>query len=468
MSKVYMILTDDLESVTLHADDIIIAESGYSMSPAQLQETSSNDGFADGDRITRIRRGNVKEKISLLFKGGVNIAVANIETANRILSRATRRVNKPKGGKAYLQLKINEGDSYWTAEVFGGTLALGKDALDMEVVNGLLSATLECIREPLWEGPLTAVPLTNGNGTNNTSGLTIRNHDDATTGDDNYVQIAAASILGDAPADLKMLIKNTDATTANVATVYVGQNVVHDPANYVPTLESDVATAGSSVSSSTTSDAAYSGGSYKTFSWASSIETELCYWTLSSSFLAKCKNGYFRLLLRSISAANFQIKAKVRIGSNVLISTGWINYQPGVDTQDLFSFKLPPFGKNMTFSRDLVLSLYVKSADATSRSIAIDFAQLFPLDGWHKLQPLTADGVETNYTLVVDSTEDEIYTLDASNKAVGDYIAEGRPLQLWPNELQRFYFLWTDTAGDSLPARTMTVQLMYRPRRFTL
>lgn len=469
--SLYVEMSDGTETINIHAANILILRDGFSMASPQDQETMTSDGFTDGDEMTHARSQNVRESFRLFFQGGLTTVRANINSMIRMLKRARRYSRKRVGPKIVLKLKPESGDGFYQTRIFNGRVVLGKEALDMELVNGKMEVVLEVLRQPYWEGARTAIPLTNGNGSANTSGLTIKNNDDATAGNDSYVQIAAADITGDLPTPVELVLKNTDATATNATTIFVGHNVLFDPANFNHVLQGESSTAGGGVTSSTPSDAAYSAGQYRTISWSGTAETLLCYWTLSQSLLDKCLGGVFRILMRSISTmATAQLQLRVKAGSLILLQTDWKTYSAGVDIQELFSIKLPPVHNNVASNAALTLELYTRDTDAGAKSINIDFLHLFPLDSWKKLRSLDTSvdgGLDTNDSVIVDDIEGRVLHFDTS-AYTPSYLAEGRPLMVWPNELQRLYFLWLDYLNDAAITRTMTVQAFYRPRRLTI
>ena len=137
-------------------------------------------------------------------------------------------------------------------------------------------------------------PLTNASAPNNTSGITIYNHDDSGTNHDNYVQIAAADVGGSLPAPVKVELTNNTGGSLNYKQIWLANNAFCDPANFPHILEGEAFVAGGGT---TASNADSSSSSYATITTAENYQQ----WTLSSALLTKARGYDFHLMALSVS-----------------------------------------------------------------------------------------------------------------------------------------------------------------------
>jgi hypothetical protein len=471
--SLYLEVSDETETINIHASNIIILRGGYSMESPSDQEMTANDGWLDGDDVISLRYGNVAETVRLFMQGGLPTVRSNIQALNRMFQRARRYAKRRVGPRIFVRIKAESGDEQYRTRVFTGRVALGADALDMQLINGKMEVILDWTRQPFWEGPLTSIPLSNANGTGNISGLTVYNHNDAGAGNDNFVTIAAADVDGDMPAPVKIVFTNTYASATKATGVFIGHNVLCDPENFEHILEAESASNTSPEATGTvTADAAYSNGSYVSCAWSGTDETDLLHWTLSQSLLDMCKGNYFRVLIRSeFTVQTVQLRLKILTSTTPLYTSEWITYIGNTDVQEITAIKLPPTFNNVSANAPLKLVLEAKDSDAGAKAIKIDFIQLTPLDGWRRYFPIdrtSTGGIPTNESLIDDMIEGTCLLQTAAAQNLASYIGYGRPIMVWPGEVQRLYFLWRDFLGDALPARTAIVQLTYRPRRMTI
>lgn len=137
----------------------------------------------------------IADSLELLIQA---TSAANLQTAvhniEGLLVSADRRARTGLGARVFVTVQFDGEASAWRSEIIAGKLELPQapDQWGALKIEGVLGIT----RRNYWEGPRTQIALTNANGTSNTAGLTIYNHDDSDSGNDNYLQIAAASLSG--------------------------------------------------------------------------------------------------------------------------------------------------------------------------------------------------------------------------------------------------------------------------------
>lgn len=419
----------------------------------------------------------VEETAEAIFLGTVSTARGNKNSLTRLFEQAKRYQDKKVGPRVYVQFKPESGDDTYRAEILSGRCELEEGTLNVNVGlygAGRIGARITWRRRYYWEGPETQVPLTNGNGTDDTSGLTIYNHDDAHAGHDNYVQIAADDVDGDLPSPARIELTNSYNDSDEDSHVWIGHNVLSDPANFDHILEAEDATGASA-----TANATCSGGEYVATTLSTDSETTMLTWALSSSFLTDCNGAHFRVLARfredATTAANIT-DVKFRLKLQVDNRTIWQGEQvrPKVGDsyviRDLGIIRLPPWPiESGQSSVAMNLLLTGQRTSGVNETIDLDFLMLVPTDGFRLLERV-GDGVAYNERLVDDGISETVYVdTGASTARRSNVVAVGKPVMLWPNTLQRLYFLiHTWTANNAEIVRTHTVKVYYRPRRASL
>jgi hypothetical protein len=305
--------------------------------------------------------------------------------------------------------------------------------------------------------------LTNGNGANNTAGLTIRLHDDGTAGHDNYVEIDAAEVEGDLPALVEIHLKNTFGAGVNYRNFYLANNWFSPTLTHIIEGESRDTGFGTVQASAQASN-----GQYVQLSVNGTLEVP---WTLATTVLQKTQGRYLRVLAKFWffdQAANVyaQVKIKDSAGNITLAQAEEeVRLQPNANyIQNLGVVPLPPGGHSTAAStHKLVLALRTESL----QTISVDFMQLtptFPPGSYREIKQL-GNLVPNNEKFVDDGIEGISYvTVGGQQHFVSAPKTE--PLLLWPGRTQRIYVLadGTDTTID----HTLQVQAWVRARRATI
>lgn len=413
----------------------------------------------------------VTEQCTILLLGGISAVRSTIESINRLFQGAQTWQKEKLGARVFVERLTESAGAWWRSEIIEALPVPEPSAMDWGVVQGKIEITLVFTRKNWWEGAEVSVPLTNGNGTNNTSGLTVYNHDDSGTGHDNWVSIAAADVAGDLPAPCRVLVKNTYATLP-IETIWIGHNWI-DPDNFTSWLEIE----NGNVVGTDNSEATCSGGYYTSFTGSFGSETKLCSWAISGTNIIAMANQYFRPLIRYRLASNsgaivdgsisaIYLRFKVSQASSVLFTSNW-----AYATGECSTVIIPTYKAKNTLLEAYNLELWAKAIDATPIGFELDYVHLQPLNSWRKIV-MPDNALLQNYYLVDDSIDDLTYyyylaPAELRSQILGLY---GTPIYLQPNAKQRLYFLWQSSA-DSDPAEiaaTATVMLSYRPRKLTL
>lgn len=399
---------------------------------------------------------SIAETLQIYITGSSGSQVQTRQAAlERVLLNARNRAKSGVGPRVFLQLQLDSDASTWRSEVFAYALPPKEQALRLWP-NNVVSLELSILRAPWWEGTLMQLPLTNGNGSNNTSGLTVYDHDDSTAGHDNYVQIAAADVAGTLPAPVKIELTNSTGSTQNYVWIWMANNAFSDPANFTQLLEGESVVSGGSTGSN--SDSSNSG--YATIT----VNTQAVQqWTLSQALLQDALGYDFHLMARFRS-----VNGTVYLRPAVWDSTGTYALWTGDEVQitltsdpivDLGVVPLPPGGYSTAYAAQ---RLYVAMRSASSVVVQVDFFAFFPAGTFRRLKMLStiANGVK----ITDDQPEKRGYSLNGSVETP-NVAPQGRDLMVYPNTLQRIYFLWS-LGGLTAPVdQTFTVKAWYRPRR---
>lgn len=410
---------------------------------------------------------NITDRFDILIKDS-SPADLHEKINNIRLALEHARIHKDDALAAWIYYEVDNSNDAWMTKLLGGSV-IYDSSLGRRWRHNAVMATVIVDRKPYWDAKdELQIPLTNGNGTNDTSGLTIYNHDDADTSPahDNWVSIEADDIEGDLPGPTRLEVINTYATSG-LLTLWIGQNWT-DPDNFIHMLEGENSSTGSEESIAGTS-----GGKYRRYALASGAEATMFTWTLNDSFLDTCYGQYYKFLARFQGAAPTWVKLRIKL--QYAVTTIWESGQITMDSsrafqiRDLFTLRLPPWLLGQTNLKTLTMLMTGQQTTGSPVNVDLDFIQITPLDGWRMLE-CAGYGVVQNSRMVDDGFNEVAYIDNgAGDDKAGILVGYGNPITLYPGKKQRLYFLMHTWEGDKAEiARTATVKLYYRPRRKTL
>jgi len=417
------------------------------------------DGFYP---VTATSEENVVETFDILIIGSSTELINWVRSINQAFDYARRRYddNYP----VYLNFALNQTLDAWRTRIVDGAI-LFNSKLDPNFRSGRLKATITIEHLAWWEGPEAQIPLTNANGTNNTSGLTVKNCGDLTgtapTKRDNTVNVAAASVIGDLPAATRLEITNTYNDPSDAGHFLLGHNVYSSPGSFAHILEGEDAATGTVLT-----NASYSGGEAMEFDWNDTAEALAYSWTLPTSLLNTLRGSYIRVLAKFSPAPSDSLWVRLRI--KVSVTTLWDGSQvllsSGGEVQELATLRLPPYLLKTGNLFPLTLQMTVMNTFTGAHWTVLDFLQITPVDSWRKLY---SAGYYLPYLvkLVDDGIDGLIFTEDGTSGKLGNYIGYNNPIKLIPGADQKIYFLWESASGTTWNDRTASVKLYYRPRR---
>ena len=389
----------------------------------------------------------------------------NIETThylNTLFEQARERKNKPFLERVFIERDLGDG-VWWRSEVLEGQILL-TDTLDRLGRSPQIEIAVS--RANFWEGAEAQIPLSNGNGTNNTSGLTVYPIDDGQSGKDNWVDISGASVAGDLEAPIRFELTNTYNNSNRTETVFLSLNRNSSPSTFAHILEGENSNAGGSILPGSPDYASYSNGRYRELPVFTNQNMFQMYWELNGDFLGKAAGNDFHVLARLASVPESNTWAKVFLsieGLTTIYESTPALLASGARVQELGTMRIPPYlwkvGETIA-----PLRLYITFwRTGGGYNQAIDYLQLCPLDSWRKI---THVGYYIGYLarLVDNQIEDMAYVMWGAG-AYGYQVIYGDKIYLKPGANQRLYIV---ASGSAMPVRTSSVKIWYRPRRRTL
>lgn len=399
-----------------------------------------------------------------------------VRTVELMFTQARRYQTIYLGSRVFVQWKESASGDTWRSEILDGRIEYDKDTIGYFWQANELNFTIAITRRNYWEGSETELPLANGNesvgGTPQLNGINVFNCDDASGSAPNkrvnYVEIAAAAVIGDLPAPPRLEFTNTYNNVTGDRNLHVCHSLLPDPANLVHLLEAEAATGGSG-----SADATCSGGNYQSNTLGGDSEQVLFTWTPNAAAWNAMGGNWFKVFarMRTLPTGTTKVRLQVFAGATMF----WQQpTQTTLDTttylQELGTVQLPP--AYLAGSR-YPMSIVLTGQKTGGLTLALDFLMVFPLDAMREFIPKGA-GLEYNARLVDDSilVPPRVYTDSHSSAGMlPDYYPDAYQselIMLYPGALQRLIFLWDATDKTAAIARTATVRLYYRPRRLGL
>ena len=411
----------------------------------------------------------VTETIEVVLEGTAANVLADERQIERWLEEARRFQEEGNGERVWLEMDVVGSGDWQRSEVLGGMVTRGTSM--RMLLGGQIQIGVQVRRRNWWEAyNETSVALSNGNGTNVTTGLAVFNGSDgsgsAPAMRHNYAQIGAGVIGGTIPAPARLELTNTYASSSGLEDIWVGHNFSSDPANLAHVLEAEAATGGT-----TTASASSSGGYFKLVSVSEGSEQTLLSWALSTTLLSAARGRYFGVMMRRALGLDTgaQYRLKLKDGASVVWSGGLSLVENANRLINLLDVaQLPPWLPGIGGVRGLTLELSGARIGTGSLSVYVDFLMLMALDSHRQFKRIGA-GLDQNRKLI-DDPVDGVMTSDSSGGLLsGDFVATGPGIWLVPNVLQRVYFMMHGiTVADGPIDRSLSVVVKYRARRLRL
>lgn len=400
----------------------------------------------------------VIESIEVLFYAASVAAMRTaIDSLQKLLDAARRRQAWGVGPVVYLLYQPDGDATAWRSAIVDARLEYNENTL-RAWGQAKLPATLIVEHAAERDGDLTQLPLTNGNGSNNTSGLTVNSH--LTASAFNYVQIAGGNVGGNLPAPVLLELTNNTGGSVTYYEVMLANNAFSDPANLTHLLQAEtgIVAGGGTVSN----DATCSNGQYVAFSFTGSAGQ---FYTLSQALLQDAQGYDFHLLARFRA-----LNARAFVRPSIYEATGTYAIWSGDEVElplispalaDLGVIPLPPGGYSAAWG---ALRLRLDWRAGTTVQVDTDYLAFFPTHTFRRLRVVPAVG--STGTIVDDGIEGRAYLRVSAVETAG-VTPSGMPLLLWPGATQRIYFAWSLANWTAPIAQTFSVKAWYRPRRYS-
>ena len=430
---------------------------GSTTIPLTLVDRTPKSAPASEPTVTGYWEVNISAATSALL-------VEEIHKINRAFEQARQRQDDPFLDRVYLNFLPKDLTDSQRSEILDGNIEFYDETLKYAWANKAMDLRLVIERRNYWEGELTAIPLSNSNGTDVTSGLNVYNCNDGTGSTpnirENFADIDGADIDGDLPAPLKIYLITTDFMKQIIFTL----NYSGTPSSLAHSKEIEDA-----VGVSVSSDADCSGGEYgeKSFTEVDTAKGVFVFYGTWSWDDLEFGRWYLPFLrLRAIPTIA-DLWTRVRIILGTIEETAWIKYPASSGPQVI---QYPPirFGFPGLTMTDSDISAQFKTSTAGTKTIQGDFIYFLPVDGV-RIFETEFDYVEEPIVAWLTDDPYEGYAYQyVSHHAIDKelVIARGNPLMVNPERDARLYFC---TPGDAADVDdVISLKAWYRPRRLSL
>jgi hypothetical protein len=403
--------------------------------------------------------------------------LATIRLLEKLLEDAAIYAETKRGVPVYVKFKPEGSEAQQRSQILAGELDYDKAALDYAwQVKSTPVAWVDVMwtRVSYWEADSeTQVALLNGSvGGKTTNALALYNHDDATTGHDNYAEIAAADVIGSVPAACRLEITNTFAT-GNATKYYAALGAYADVGTLVHILEGEDATlvGGSDADEATCSGTGGAGGigQYAGITGITAAEVRAAIWAISAAQAVAMAGQFFRVFARfkTLPAATITVRLGTYLtGDTTLLYASEPRLLSASQyLQEIGTIHLPPWLKSLAGSAAFDLALCAKKPGG-SGTLDLDFIALLPCDSFRTLSAV-ALGAPQNDVVKDDGIIGETWQ-ETSGAKTGRWVGYGDPLMLVPGRKQRIYLFAVKSDGTAEILRTQTLKVYYRPRKLTL
>ena len=419
----------------------------------------------------------VTETCTLTLTGAAAAIASQVQALEIALQRAALRASRGHGDDVFVQYASVSGEAEYRSRVLAGRVVWPENVDRRRLSGGIVEVALIWEREGFWEhSSLVELEIANSSVVSpTTGGITIYNHDDGTSGHDNYVDIAGADVVGSLAAPLYLVLFNSAAGVG--ARRFVVGNDLYYGIGSLAVLEAESSNGSYTVNAAATA----SNGNYATVTWpittghdtlCNAGSSLLLYWNLPTGLMTTSEGGWWSVVARFHGTPAANIYGKLRLVYPApglsLTSVLWEGPEFAVEQrrlQVLGRVPLPP-GRGLGYSAPLTLLFTVRAASAGF--LDVDFFQLVGADGLRQFEILSGN-LDASDTITINDVESTIYTYDSSLGYFVPLIADsGSTLWCAPGQDQRLRILYDEGAGTMTISRTLSVRAYYRPRRLTV
>lgn len=429
-------------------------------------------GRAKGDVIglpETIPEGEpVPERLTIDVVGASYAASAAVVVAiEAALAQGELYRQRQMGDIPYLEVRTDGAGSWYRSPILGGSAAYEDGLYKYQAISGVVRLELTVLRMYYWEASTeTTLSLTNRNGTA-TDLIAWNYYISSTGGRDNFVTIAAGSVLGDLPSPPTIRVTDVTASGSNIADVYVNHS------HLTPSLGGSILQGTASSFGTNVGAAGSSSGTVKRANIASDLSDTVCYqWTVSGATLAAYAGipcDLIAVFKTNGPTADLNLKARILYVGSTLWESDWMPGNAAYDLMEFGSVRIPPYRAGSTSLEAITLQIVGRLVPgAAAVDIDLDQLNLFPRV-WFRRFRRGGAYMPAGYALTDDPSGNLTYVADTSgNNRTAFYVASGQ-IYLMPGAEQRLYFFHQiATSGAVDIQRQMRIQVRYRPRFSTI
>jgi hypothetical protein len=333
-----------------------------------------------------------------------------IQQIETIILQAERLQRTGQGDRLYLTFWPRGGRKH-RSEVFTGALVHERGSM-RGWGETRHAATLQLTRAYFWEEVTELeIPLSINGSEPSTSGVTVQNDYDAGT-KFNYVHIDGDDIVGNLPADVRILLVNGLATLAPL-NFYIGRFAYPGTTvnAFIHTLQGESMT---STVGGTVADATSSAGAFNRIPLTPTL-TQLGYWDLTAAMCNALNGGLVQLMVRFGNTTDFTTKFPRLWFSVESVPTAGYGFLRTPDVglsgrklEAMGTVAIPPTLPGLSGDTAYNLKLFGYSSEAVN--VDLDYVQLFPVEAFRSYQMsqrnwiASGDWQDDGYRVFVESS----------------------------------------------------------------
>ena len=419
----------------LHGDGRAVGLRGCSRQPARL-----------------LASGLSLEQLDLVLQGSPSQTRSLITQLQTMLERIRL------GHEAWLELQPDDSSDIYQSRLFAGDFNWILGSVQPKGIG----IRLELQRQDFWQLPWRLLALSNRHGSDQTDGLQIDNRAD--NSGQNWCRVAAAQLLGDLPAPVRIRLRNDLNSLKNLDRIIFGWGSGFT--SPLPALEGEHAE--SLLNFGAVMDVNCQAGAFGLVQWELPEAIRVLAWVLPGAAFTGLAGKQLRPVMRLINLTTLHpetwLSWKLYQGSLVFQSTAQ-QISCTRELQTLPMICLPNLPNREVPWNDLRLELIAHNRNSGSFTLSVDAVYLFFTDGWRQFAALEDGELAFGHTLIdqVDQQQPTIYQ-SQTQKNQHAYQVLGKGLWLVPGQEHVLQVLYD--AGRSMPLQMTTrLQLEYQPRR---
>jgi len=233
-----LLLKDDTNSVDFLGTAYRLRDRGFDLwTPKKKQVWGGESVYSHGSQLVTSTFENRRLRMWFQVTGATRDELAsNVSAIENLLEKARQRSIEQTGSRVEIQYQWDGSSGVTYFEVIDGELRWPNDVMSVEQVHQkdekgnyiITDFYLVLVISPFGypispvSGSPTELAISNGNGSDQTGGLKVWNHDDAATGHDNWVEIDGSDFKGDFEAKVKLILEADSGEAEKTSKIYIG------------------------------------------------------------------------------------------------------------------------------------------------------------------------------------------------------------------------------------------------------